>query len=121
MSNPVINFADKFARFSDLWSPKIVAQMNDYYFKLVKVKGEFIWHDHAETDEGFVVIRGRLEIHLRDEQIDLSEGEMYVVPKGVEHKPYAEEECWIMLIEPVGTINTGEAGGELTVENDKWI
>jgi mannose-6-phosphate isomerase-like protein (cupin superfamily) len=121
MPTPVINFADKFAMFSDLWSPKIVAQMNDYHFKLAKVKGEFIWHDHPDTDEVFIVIQGRLMIHLRDGQIELNEGEMHVVPKGVEHKPYAEEECWIILIEPAGTINTGEEGGEMTAEGDIWI
>jgi mannose-6-phosphate isomerase-like protein (cupin superfamily) len=121
MSTPLVNFADKFSRFSDLWSPKIVAQMNDYHFKLAKVKGEFIWHDHPETDEVFMIIRGQLSIHLRDGHVELNEGEMYVVPKGVEHKPSAEEECWILLIEPAGTVNTGESGGELTVENDVWI
>lgn len=121
MSNPVINFADKFVQFSDLWSPKIVAQMNDYHLKLAKVRGEFTWHDHPETDEVFIVIQGRMVIHLRDEQIELNEGEMYVVPKGVEHKPTAEEECWIMLIEPAGTVNTGGEGGELTAEYDTWI
>ncbi len=121
MPTPVINFADKFVQFSDLWSPKIVAQMNDYQFKLAKVKGEFIWHDHPDTDEAFIVIRGRLTIHLRDGEVELNEGEMYVVPKGIEHKPYAEEECWILLIEPAGTINTGEEGGEMTAESDIWI
>jgi len=121
MTSPVINFKEKFNKFSDLWSPKIVAQMNDYQFKLAKVKGEFIWHDHPETDEVFIVIQGRLTIHLREGQVELNEGEMYVVPKGVEHKPHAEEECWILLIEPAGTINTGEEGGEMTAEVDVWI
>jgi mannose-6-phosphate isomerase-like protein (cupin superfamily) len=121
MPTPVINFADKFTQFSDLWSPKIVAQMNDYHFKLVKIKGEFIWHDHPETDEVFIVIQGRMVIHLRNGSVELNEGEMYVVPKGVEHKPSAEEECQIMLIEPIGTVNTGDAGGEMTAESDVWI
>jgi mannose-6-phosphate isomerase-like protein (cupin superfamily) len=121
MTTPVINFTDKFAQFSDLWSPKIIAQMNDYHFKLAKVKGEFIWHDHPETDEVFIVTQGQLTIHLRDGKIELKEGEMYVVPRGVEHKPYADKECWILLIEPAGTVNTGDAGGELTAENDVWI
>jgi mannose-6-phosphate isomerase-like protein (cupin superfamily) len=89
MTTPVINFADKFAQFSDLWSPKIVAQMNDYHFKLAKIKGEFIWHDHPNTDEVFIVIQDSLTIHLRDNKVELNEGEMYVVPKGVEHKPFA--------------------------------
>lgn len=121
MPTPVINFANKLAQFSDLWSPKIVSQMNDYHFKLVKIKGDFIWHDHPETDEVFIVIQGRVTIHLRDGNVELNEGEMYVVSKGVEHKPYADEECHILLIEPVGTINTGEAGGELTTEDNVWI
>ena len=121
MSTPVINFANKLAKFSDLWSPKIVAQMNDYHFKLVKITGEFIWHDHPETDEVFIVIQGKMTIHLRDGSVELNEGEMYVVPIGVEHKPYADEECHILLIEPVGTVNTGEAGGELTAEDNVWI
>ena len=121
MSTPVINFANKLTKFSDLWSPKIVAQMNDYHFKLVKITGEFIWHDHPETDEVFIVIQGKLTIHLRDGSVELNEGEMYVVPKGVEHKPYADEECHILLIEPIGTVNTGEAGGELTTEDNVWI
>lgn len=121
MPTSAINFAYKFTQFSDLWSPKIVAQMNDYHFKLAKIKGEFIWHDHPETDEVFIVIKGRLVIQLRDGEIELNEGELYVVPKGVEHKPVAEEECHILLIEPVGTVNTGEAGGGLTAENDVWV
>ena len=121
MSTPVINFANKLTKFSDLWSPKIVAQMNDYHFKLVKITGEFIWHDHPETDEVFIVIQGRMTIHLRDGSVELNEGEMYVVPIGVEHKPYADEECHILLIEPIGTVNTGEAGGELTTEDNVWI
>lgn len=121
MLTPVINFADKFSMFSDLWSPKIIAQMNDYHFKLAKAKDEFIWHNHADTDEVFIVIKGKLMIHLGDGQVELNEGELYVVPKGVEHKPTAKEECWILLIEPAGTVNTGDAGGELTAENDQWI
>ena len=121
MTTPIINFADKFAQFSDLWSPKIVAQMNDYHFKLARIKGEFIWHNHPETDEVFIVIKGRMTIHLRDGQVDLDEGEMYIVPKGIEHKPVAKEECHILLIEPMGTVNTGDSGGDLTAKNDVWI
>ena len=121
MTTPVINLADKLAKFSDLWSPKIIAQMNDYHLKLVKIKGEFIWHDHPETDEVFIVIQGKMMIHFRDESVELIEGEMFVVPSGVEHKPSAREECQIMLIEPAGTANTGEAGGELTAKSDVWI
>jgi mannose-6-phosphate isomerase-like protein (cupin superfamily) len=121
MKTKAINFADKFAKFSDLWSPKIIAQMNDYHFKLAKIKGDFIWHSHQDTDEVFIVIAGSLTIYLRGGEVLLKKGEMYVVPKGVEHKPSAQQECQIMLIEPAGTINTGEAGGEMTAQNDVWI
>ena len=121
MKTQVINFADKFAKFTDLWSPRIIAQLNDYHFKLAKIKGDFIWHSHQDTDEVFIVIAGSLTIYLRDGEVLLKEGEMYVVPKGVEHKPSAQQECQIMLIEPAGTINTGEAGGDMTVEYEVWI
>ncbi len=116
-----INFQEKLTKFSEHWTPKIIAQMNDYHFKVVKVQGEFIWHDHAETDEVFVVLKGRLEIQFRDGKVSLNEGELYVVPKGVEHKPSAEEECHILLIEPAGLVNTGDAQSELTAPNDVWI
>ncbi len=116
-----INFAEKFEKFSDYWTPKVIAEMNDYQFKLAKVKGEFVWHSHAETDETFIVIKGQLNIALRDGEVSLSEGEMYIVPKGVEHKPYAQNECEILLIEPKNIVNTGESGGELTAQNDVWI
>ena len=116
-----INFEEKLTKFSEHWTPKIIAQMNDYHFKLVKVQGEFVWHDHPETDEVFVVLKGQLEIQLRHGTVKLNEGEMYVVPKGVEHKPSAAEECQILLIEPAGLVNTGDAQGELTAPNDIWI
>jgi len=121
MNKKAINFTDKFARFTDLWSPKIVARMNDYHFKLAKIKGEFIWHSHQDTDEVFIVMDGSMTIIFRDRKVALKEGEMYVVPKGVEHKPYAEHECQIMLIEPAGTINTGDEGGEMTAVDEVWI
>ena len=121
MQPTVINFAEKFTQFSDLWSPRIIAQMNDYHFKLAKIKGEFVWHSHPETDEVFIVIAGSLNIHLRDESVKLNAGEMYVVPKGVEHKPVAKQECHILLIEPAGTLNTGDAGGEMTKQDQVWI
>ena len=121
MQNPVINFSDKFSLFDDLWSPRIIARMNDYHFKLAKIQGEFIWHSHRETDEVFIVTHGTLKIHLREGTIEMHQGEMYVVPKGVEHKPTAEEECHILLIEPAGTLNTGDAGGELTKKVETWI
>ena len=116
-----INLQDKLSKFSEHWSPKIIAQMNDYHFKLAKVQGEFVWHDHPDTDEMFLVIKGRLDIHLRDGVVTLNEGEMYVVPKGVEHKPVAEDECHILLVEPAGTVNTGDVVNEKTAPNDAWI
>jgi len=116
-----INLQDKLAKFSEHWSPKIIAQMNDYQFKLAKVQGEFVWHDHPETDEVFLVIKGKLEIHFRDGKVTLHEGELFVVPKGVEHKPIAEVECHILLIEPAGTVNTGEVVDEKTAPNHVWI
>ena len=116
-----INFKDKLGKFKEQWSPKIIAQMNDYHFKVVKVQGEFIWHDHPETDEVFFVLNGQLEIQLRDGKVLLNEGEMFVVPKGVEHKPVAEQECHILLVEPAGTVNTGDIASERTAANDVWI
>ena len=95
--------------------------MNDYQFKLAKVKGEFVWHIHEDTDETFIILDGELTIEFRDRTLTLSKGEMIVVPKGVEHKPAAETECRIMIIEPKGITNTGDAGGSLTAENDVWI
>ena len=121
MKSNTINITEKFKLFSDHWSPKVIAEMNDYQFKLAKVQGEFIWHTHEESDETFIVIDGELTIEFRDKSIRLKKGEMYVVPKGVEHKPMAEHECQIMLVEPKGVINTGGAGGDKTAENDIWI
>ena len=116
-----INLQDKLSKFSEHWSPKIIAQMNDYHLKLAKVPGDFIWHNHPETDEVFLVVQGKLDIHFRDGKVSLNEGEMYVVPKGVEHKPVAETECHIMLIEPAGTVNTGDVVDDKTAPNDVWI
>ena len=116
-----INFNDKFQKFNDHWSPKIIAEMNDYQFKLVKVQGEFVWHEHSATDEAFIVIEGSLRILFRDHSIELKAGEMFVVPKGVQHKPVADSECKIMIIEPRGVVNTGETSGELTADNDVWL
>jgi len=121
MEYSAINFKEKLAKFSEHWSPKIVAQINDYHFKLVKFQGEFIWHNHADTDEVFIVLDGEMAIDFRGGRVDLKTGEMLVVPKRVEHKPLAADECKILLVEPAGTINTGDAGGELTVEDDVWI
>lgn len=116
-----LNFREKLTGFNERWSPKIIAEMNDYQFKLVKVEGDFVWHDHKDTDEVFVVLEGQLKIEFRDGEVNLSAGEMFVVPKGVEHKPYAAQECHLLLVEPRGVVNTGEAGGEKTADNDVWI
>ena len=116
-----INLKEKLSKFSDHWSPKIVAEMNDYQFKLVKIKGDFVWHNHADTDEAFIVVEGKMKIEFENETVELNEGEMYVVPKGVEHKPRAETECKIMLVEPRGVVNTGNTEGDLTASNDVWV
>jgi len=116
-----INLEEKYSKINEHWSPRVIAEMNEYQFKLVKVKGEFVWHDHPDTDEVFIVIDGSLDIEFRDGKVTLAAGEMFVVPKGVEHKPVAKCECQIMLVEPKGVVNTGEAGGELTATNDIWI
>ncbi len=121
MDRTAINFQKKFERFSEQWSPRVIAEMNDYQFKLVRVEGEFVWHSHAETDEVFIVLDGELKIELRDGSVELHAGEMYVVPRGVEHKPSATSECRLMLVEPRGVVNTGDAGGALTAENDVWV
>ena len=121
MNHKTISFAEKFTTLTELWSPKIIAQMNDYDFKIAKIHGEFVWHKHDETDETFIVIDGQMRIEFRDGAAHLQAGEMIVVPKRVEHKPVADEVCHILLIEPAGTVNTGNAGGEMTVENTEWI
>jgi mannose-6-phosphate isomerase-like protein (cupin superfamily) len=121
MTYKSINFAQKLGLFDDHWAPKVIAEMNDYQFKVVKVKGDFVWHDHKDTDETFIVLDGMLRIDFRDGHVDIGKGEMYVVPKGVEHKPCAEDEVRMLLIEPRGVVNTGDAGGERTAQNDVWI
>lgn len=121
MPQNIINLAEKLTKFSEHWSPRVVAEMNDYQFKVVKLKGEFVWHDHKDTDEVFLVLKGSMNIEFRDGTVQLSEGELCVVPKGVEHKPFAEKECHALLIEPRGVVNTGEAGGPLQAENDIWV
>ena len=117
----VINFTDKLAHFSDHWSPRVIAEMNDYQFKLAKIEGDFVWHAHANTDETFIVLKGEMSILLRDGRVNLKEGEMFVVPKGVEHKPVARNECQILLIEPRGVVNTEGVESKLNYENDVWI
>jgi mannose-6-phosphate isomerase-like protein (cupin superfamily) len=121
MSYRPINFGQKFALFDEQWQPKVIAEMNDYQFKVVKLQGDFVWHDHQDTDETFIVIEGELRIDFRDGAVRIGAGEMFVVPKGVEHKPYAEREVKLLLIEPRGVSNTGDAGGARTAQNDVWI
>ena len=121
MNYSAINFEEKLAKFSEYWSPKIIARMNDYHFKLAKLQGDFVRHTHADTDEVFIILDGEMSIEFRDGKVDLHTGEMFVVPKGAEHKPFAEKECKIMVIEPAGTINTGDTGGDLTAEDNVWI
>ncbi|HYP38893.1 MAG TPA: cupin domain-containing protein [Chloroflexia bacterium] len=111
-----VNLSEKFSLFQDYWSPKIVGELNDTHVKLVKVKGEFTWHHHDNEDELFLVVKGRLVIKLRDRDITLEEGEFAIIPKGVEHKPVAEEEAHILLLEPKSTLNTGNVRNEKTLE-----
>src|ERR1700744_3625130 len=117
MTYQPINFSQKFGLFDEQWQPKVVAEMNDYQFKLVKLQGDFVWHDHKDTDETFVVLEGKLRIDFRDGAVLIGPGEMFVVPKGVEHKPFAEGEVKLMLIEPRGVLNTGDVGGVRTAQN----
>jgi mannose-6-phosphate isomerase-like protein (cupin superfamily) len=121
MAHEPININDKFDKFSGHWAPRIIAEMNDYQFKLVKIQGEFVWHQHTDTDEVFIVMEGEMAIEFRDDRVVMKAGEMFVVPRGVEHKPVALKECRVMLIEPRGVVNTGDAGGDLTADNDVWV
>ena len=116
-----INFAAKYALFNEQWTPKVVAEMNDYQFKVVKIQGEFIWHSHADTDETFIILEGELRIDFRDGFVTIGAGEMYVVAKGIEHKPSAEQEVKLLLIEPRGVLNTGDEQSDRTAVNDVWI
>ncbi len=121
MAPEVINLAQKLSKFSEHWSPRVIAEMNDCQFKLVKFQGDFVWHDHKDTDEVFLVLNGEMEIGFRDRTVIVRTGELFVVPKGVEHITRAARECHALLVEPRGVVNTGEAGGPLTVENDIWV
>jgi len=121
MQPEIINLAEKFNALEACWDPRIIGQLNDYHIKIARIAGEFVWHSHPETDELFVVVRGVMTIHLRQEELSLREGELCVIPRGVEHKPAAEEECHILIVEPAGTVNTGDAGGERTVDEVEWI
>jgi mannose-6-phosphate isomerase-like protein (cupin superfamily) len=121
MPAQALNLQQKLKLIDDVWSPRIIAEMNDYQFKLVKVEGDFVWHDHPDTDETFIVLEGSLRIDFRDSHVMVKAGEMYVVAAGVEHRPSAEAEVSMLLIEPRGVVNTGASGGELTAEGDQWI
>ena len=116
-----INLNSKFDKFHEHWSPKIIAEMNDYQFKLVKIKNEFIWHQHEHTDEVFIVIEGKIGIEFENETIEINEGEMIVIPKGKQHRPFAKQEAKIMLIEPRSVVNTGNIESEITAPSDQWI
>jgi mannose-6-phosphate isomerase-like protein (cupin superfamily) len=120
MSYSAINFERNLEKFTEFWSPKIIAHMNDYHFKLAKAHGEFVWHSHAETDEVFIVLNGELTIEMRDGQVTIKKDEMFIVPQGIEHRPVAKAECHLLLVEPAGTINTGSTGGEMMVD-EEWI
>ena len=125
-----VNLAEKFSQFSGHWQPKIVGELNGQQVKLVKFQGPFVWHHgvedhadqhHAEEDELFLVVQGRFRMELRDHEIALEEGEFLIVPRGVEHRPHADEEVWVLLFEPAATVNTGNAGGALTVAEPELI
>ena len=121
MNRKAINFQQKFSLFTEQWQPKVVAEMNDYQFKIVRLEGDFIWHDHKDTDETFIVLEGKLRIDFRDGSVELSAGEMFVVPKGIEHKPFADGEVKLLLIEPRGVTNTGLESSDRTAQNNVWI
>jgi mannose-6-phosphate isomerase-like protein (cupin superfamily) len=121
MTIDVVNLTEKFSLIHEQWDPKIIAQLNDYHFKIAKIQGEFVWHSHPETDEVFLVFEGALIIHLRDGDLHLKSGELCVIPRGVEHKPAADQECQILMVEPAGTLNTGDAGGNRTIQDTSWI
>lgn len=116
-----INLLAKFGKFHDLWSPRVVAELNDYQVKLARIDGEFIWHDHADTDEMFLCLEGALTIEMPDGEVKLGPGDLYVVPRGVRHKPVAHGECKILLLEPRGVINTGTEQSDRTAAGDLWI
>ena len=118
----VVNLADKLAQIQEHWSPRVVGQFNDLHIKLVKVQGEFVWHDHAETDEVFLVLSGHLVIELAGrDPVVLESGEFFVVPQGLRHRPVAEDECEVLLLEPAGTVNTGEVEGSELTAPEQWL
>ena len=119
--NMKVNLSEKLQQFSDQWSPRIVGELNGQHVKLAKLKGEFIWHHHEKEDELFLVLHGHLEIHLRDRIVELDEGEFFIVPRGVEHKPVAIEEVHVLLMEPASTLNTGNLQNDRTVDEPQRI
>ncbi len=121
MPSTAINFRHKLSLFAEHWSPRVIAEMNDYQLKLAKIQGEFVWHSHADTDEVFIVVDGKMTLEFRDGAVALASGEMCVVPRGVEHRPVATRECCILLVEPRGVTNTGDAGGIHTAADDVWV
>ncbi|OWA35477.1 cupin [Saccharibacillus sp. O16] len=121
MDYQAVNLNEKFSLLHEQWSPRVISEMNDYQFKIVKIEGHFVWHVHQDTDEVFVVIQGEMAIDFRDGQVKLAQGDLFVVPKGVEHKPFAERECQVMLVEPRGVLNTGDTESDRTAANDVWI
>jgi len=121
MTSEAINLAEKLAKFSEHWAPRVIAEMNDYEIKVVKLEGEFVWHDHKDTDELFLVLDGQMEIGFRDRSVTVRKGELFVVPKGVEHITRAARECHALIVEPRGVVNTGDAGGAVTAKNDVWV
>jgi mannose-6-phosphate isomerase-like protein (cupin superfamily) len=116
-----ITIDNKFALFSEQWSPKVIAKINDYLVKIGKLQGDFVWHQHEETDELFIVNKGILRVDFQDGSIFLAKGQLLVVPKGVEHKTHADQECELIMFEPEKTLNTGNITGDMTVENLEWI
>jgi len=118
MVNEALDIADKLSRVSEHWSPKVVARLNNYEIKVVKLQGEFVWHTHDDTDELFLVVSGELRIQLRDGDVVVRPGQLFVVPRGIEHCPIADGEVHAVLIEPAGVVNTGDAGGALTAAYD---
>ena len=121
MIHQAVNLRQKLSLVSEHWQPRVIAEMNDYQFKVVKLLGDFVWHSHAETDEKFIVLEGLLRIDFRDGAVEIGDGDMFVVPRGVEHKPFAEREVQLMLIEPRGVLNTGDERSDRTAQNDLWI
>ena len=115
-----IDLEEKFGLFPEAWTPRIIGELNGQHVRLAKLRGPFVWHSHPEADELFLVVKGRFRLELRDGAVELEEGQMIIVPRGVEHRPVADEEAWVMLFEPAATVNTGDAGGERTFEAE-WI